>query len=336
MNFTRWIFIYILIFSAVLMISCGQSIKKQPPANEGAADWEYFGLSSPGNTPQMFSPEIISTNQNERDFTISPNGNIMFYSMVLPAKNFSVILYLHFDGFFWSEPEVANFSGQYNDLEPSYSPDGNKLFFISKRSLDGKEKTDYDIWFIENTESGWSEPKNIGMPVNTENDEYYPSTATNGNLYFTAKNDSTGSEDIFVSRFEDGIYLQPENLGESINTDLFEFNAYIAPDESYLIFSSWGREDDLGGGDLYIAYKNDDGFWVTPKNMGSTINSDKLDYCPFVTHNGKYLFYTSQKENKAFKTTKQKRMVNIRQMADAIDNGLGNIYWVEFDKDTWR
>jgi WD40 repeat protein len=122
----------ILIASVAFLISCGQSVKKQPPANEGTADWQYFGLSSPGETPQMFSPEIISTKRNERDFTISPAGNIMFYSMVLPAGNFSVILYLHFDGFFWSEPEVAGFSGQYSDLEPAYSPDGKKLACVSQ------------------------------------------------------------------------------------------------------------------------------------------------------------------------------------------------------------
>jgi hypothetical protein len=336
MNFTRWIFINILIFSAVLIISCGQSVKKQPPANEGSADWQYFGLSSPGETPQMFSPEIISTNKNERDFTISPAGNIMFYSMVLPAKNFNVVLYLNFDGFFWSEPEVARFSGQYDDLEPSYSPDGNKLFFISKRPVGNREKSDYDIWYIEKTENGWSAPKNFGAPVNTEKDEYYPSMAANGNLYFTTKNDSSGSEDIYISRFENGSYIQPESLGDAINTDLFEFNAYIAPDESYLIFSSWGREDDLGSGDLYIAYRNADGSWNAAKNMGGTINSDRLDYCPFVTHDGQYLFYTSQRENKDFKTKTRKKMINIHQMANAIDNGLGNIYWIEFDKDAWR
>jgi len=326
----------ILIISSISLVSCEQSVKKQPPANEGIADWQYFGLSYPGKTPQMFSPEIVSTSRNERDFTISPKGNIMFYSLVLPAKNLSVILYLNFDGFFWSEPEVASFSGQYSDLEPSYSPDGNKLFFISKRPVGNQEKTDYDIWYIENTEKGWSSPINFGAPVNTEEDEYYPSMAANGNLYFTAKNDSSGSEDIFVSRFENGSYSQPENLGETINTSLFEFNAYIAPDESYIVFSSWGREDGLGGGDLYISYKNADGTWTEAKNLGSTINSDRLDYCPFVTHDGKYLFYTSQKENKTFKTKTRKKMVNIRQMADAIDNGLGNIYWIEFDKDAWR
>ncbi len=257
--------VHIIIIAIVVFLgSCEQSIKKQPPANEGTADWQYFGLSSPGETPQMFSPEIISTNRNERDFTISPAGNIMFYSMVLPAKNFSVILYLHFDGFFWSEPEVAGFSGQYSDLEPAYSPDGNKLFFVSKRPvINNQEKTDYDIWYIENSDNGWTTPINFGAPVNTEEDEYYPSVAANGNLYFTAKyEDSFGSEDIYISRYENGSYSQPENIGDSINSSLFEFNAYIAPDESYLVFSSWGREDGLGGGDLYISYRNADSSWM--------------------------------------------------------------------------
>ncbi len=122
----------------------------------------------------------------------------MFYSIVLPANNLSLIAYLAFDGFFWSEPETAAFSGAYKDLEPAFSPDGKKLFFVSKRPVSGSvEKKDYDIWYVE-PEKGWENAINLGSPVNSDEDEYYPSIASNGNLYFTAKyNDSFGLEDIY-------------------------------------------------------------------------------------------------------------------------------------------
>ena len=126
------------------------------------------------------------------------------------------------------------------------------------------------------------------------------------------------------------------NLGAPINTPFYEFNAYVAPDESFLIFSSWGREDDLGGGDLYISYRNGLNDWSIPKNLGTTINSDKLDYCPFVSPDGKYLFFTSEREYDGFKETGHKKLGVILQMADGIENGLGNIYWVAFDKSAWR
>ncbi len=329
-----WLSIVTLTF---VILSCDPSQKKVPPAHKGDTDWQYFGLASPGNVPQVFSPDIVSTSRNERDFTISPAGNVMFYSIVMPANNLSLIAYLAFDGFFWSEPETAAFSGAYKDLEPAFSPDGKKLFFVSKRPVSGSvEKRDYDIWYVE-PEKGWENAINLGSPVNSDEDEYFPSIASNGNLYFTAKySDSFGLEDIYFSRFESGSYTQPINLGESINSSFYEFNAFIAPDESYLIFSSLGREDDMGGGDLYIAYRSEDNSWTKPVNLGKAINSNELDYCPFVSSDGKYLFFTSQRKSDEFTVKTHRKLSLILQMADGIKNGLGNIYWVTFDKNTWR
>ena len=119
-------------------------------------------------------------------------------------------------------------------------------------------------------------------------------------------------------------------LGESINTANSEFNAFIVPDESFLLFSSYGREDDLGGGDIYISHKLDDGSWSQAQNMGYSINSDKLDYCPFVTYDGKYLFFTSERIDRGLQSNYHRNLNKVLQLADGIENGLGNIYWVEF------
>ncbi len=330
--------VFILWCPILFLFSCQQSENKVPSTNETAEDWQYFGLDSPGNKPQIFSPDIISTHRNERDFTQSPSGNTILFSLVLPANNLSVIMYLYFDGFFWTEPEVARFSGQYKDLEPAFSPDGNKLFFVSKRPVNNTfDEKDYDIWYIDISKNGWSNPINIGSPVNTESNEYFPTVSENGNLYFTSSyEDSFGGEDIYFSPFENGSYTSPVNLGDSINTQQYEFNSFIAPDESYLIFSSFGREDGAGGGDLYIAYRKENGSWTKARNMGIQINSGKLDYCPFVTYDEKYFFFTSQRENHIFTNRKRKQFTEVIQLANSIENGLGNIYWVEFDKNAWR
>lgn len=326
-----------LIALTLILVACGKTDNKVPPPHEGITHWQYFGLSSPGAVPQIFSPEIISTRRNERDMTMSPAGNVMFYSLVMPANNLNVVLFLQFDGFFWSEPEVAAFSGIYNDLEPSYSPDGKKFFFISKRPLTGrKEKSDWDIWFLE-PEKGWTNPVNLGAPVNTDKDEYYPSLTSSGNLYFTANyDDSFGEDDIYCSQFIGGKYQQPVNLGDSVNSAGYDFNAFISPDESYLLFSSFGRPDEKGGGDLYISYRRYDGTWTKSKNLGTRINSDRLDYCPFVTSDGKYLFFTSQRESVYFRSNQHRKLVNLLELADGIENGSGNIYWVDFDKNAWK
>ncbi len=330
--------VLIFCFSGFILFSCQQSDNKAPASEKKSDNWQYFGLDSPVEKPIVFSPGILSTHRNERDYTQSPSGNTILYSIVLPGNNLSVIMYQYFDGFFWSEPEVARFSGQYKDLEPSFSPDGTKLFFVSKRPLDNTlNEKDYNIWYIDISKNGWSNPILLDSIVNSKSDEYFPSVSANGNLYFTASYDDTfGKEDIYFSKFENGNYSSPTNIGESINSDLYEFNAFIAPDESYLIFSSFGREDEQGGGDLYIAYRNEDGTWNKAVNMGKKINSNKLDYCPFVSVDEKYLFFTSQRENLNITNRKRKSFKNIIQLSNSIENGLGNIYWVEFDKDAWR
>ena len=69
----------------------------------------------------------------------------------------------------------------------------------------------------------------------------------------------------------------------------------VAHDESYLIVSIYGRKDGFGDGDLYISFRRPDGSWSLLKNMGSAVNSDKRDFCPMVTPDGKYLFFSSKR-----------------------------------------
>ena len=327
-NVLLWVFA----FMAITFFSCNRNTKKNTILTQ-SHDWHYFGQTPPGKIPELFLPEIISTRRDERDLTISPYGSEIYYSMVLPANKVQVILYLKFDGAFWSEPEVAYFSGVYNDIEPAFSPDGKKVFFASDRPLKkGGKVGDYNIWYVEKDANGWNDPVLVDSSVNTENDEFYPSVSNSGKLFFTAKRPgSFGGEDIYYSEFVNGKYTKPVNAGSAINSELPDFNAFIAPDESYLIFSSSGRDDGFGGGDLYISFKVNDTLWTEARNMGKNINSTELEYCPFVTFDGKYLFFTSNKSNPNLNTHYPKRFKTIITLADGIDNGLGNIYWMKFD-----
>ena len=65
--------------------------------------------------------------------------------------------------------------------------------------------------------------------------------------------------------------------------------------------------------------------------MGKGINSEALDYCPFVTADEQYMFFTSQRAYPAITDRNPKKMNSLILLADAIENGLGNIYWVEFN-----
>ncbi|NOX48024.1 MAG: hypothetical protein GXO89_13705 [Chlorobi bacterium] len=296
----------------------------------GEQNWEYFGQHLPGSSPEIFSPNMISTSKNERDFAITPKGTEMYYTMMYPDGKKGVILYMHFDGYFWAEPIVAPFSGQYSDLEPALSPDGKKLFFASNRPLNGNKPADYNIWYVERVEGRWSSPRSVGVEINSEKDEYFPSVSADATLFFTSSADgSKGGEDIYFSKWVNGRYEEPLNLGKSINSTHPEFNAYVAPDKSYLLFSSVGREDGLGGGDLYFSQRINDTTWTEAKNLGPTINSSRLDYCPCVSPNGKYLFFTSNRISPAFENNNGKNFKTLKRFMEGVENGLGNIYWVQ-------
>ena len=273
----------------------------------------------------------MSTNLNERDMAISPDGNEMYYTLEAAQNAFSTILYRHkLPGDKWSTPEVASFSGQFKDLEPAFSADGRKLFFSSNRPLSGKQAKDFDIWVVERTDGTWSSPRNVGTPVNTEANEFYPSVALSGNLYFTSEyQKGVGKEDIYVCKWQDGKYGESVALDTAVNSKLWEFNAFVSPDEKFILFTSYGRKDDHGGGDLYISFRNAGGAWQPAKNL-SVLNSPKLDYCPFVSFDQKILFFTSSRHDLPSVYEKSTTRAELIKAYNSVLNGSENIYWIDF------
>ena len=78
------------------------------------------------------------------------------------------------------------------------------------------------------------------------------------------------------------------------------------------------------------------GIWQKARNLGREINSEKLDYCPFVSPDGRFLFFTSQRIDPRITEKVHKDLGEIRQLEDSPQNGLGDIYWVDFDAADWQ
>ena len=119
--------------------------------------------------------------------------------------------------------------------------DGKRVYFCSNRPREGESgaRSDYDIWFVDRTGTGWSQPVNVGPPVNSEANEFYPSLTSAGVLYFQSHREGgVGRADIYRSIPENGRFTALELLPETINSPDFEGDALIAPDECYLIVST--------------------------------------------------------------------------------------------------
>ena len=269
---------------------------------DGGATWNkvFDGHYLPKKNSSSVKPLLTHLNEypNVRDFTISPDGKEAYLTVQSPTEDRRTICRITKNYGIWSQPTPASFSGQYKDLEPYFSNNGLRLYFASNRPNDF-EKENYDIYYVERAhqDSTWSEAINIGSPVNTAADEFYPAIANSGNIYFTCvKEKDNGKDDIYFSEKSEEGFSEPQSLDTTINTRGYEFNSYIAPDESYIIFGGYLRADGYGSGDLYISFKNEDGSWTKAKNLGSEINSAALDFCPFVDAEGN-LYFTSRRSN---------------------------------------
>jgi Tol biopolymer transport system component len=278
--------------------------------------------------PVVFAPGVISTGDYESHPAFTPDGTTLYYLKDTPDFSFWTIVVSHFKNGTWSTPEVAPFSGQYADADPFITSDGSKMYFISNRPVNGKSKEDLDIWMMEKSGDGWSEPKNLGEPVNSTGNEWYPTVASDRTLYFGSNRPGgKGRNDLYSSKFVDGKYLTPENLGDPINTKDDEYEPYIAPDQSYLIFMA-GRPDGFGGFDLYISYKRD-GKWTPAKNLGEKFSSEGFEYSPKLSPDGKYFFFTS---TRGFGSQRLKKKLNYEELIQKLrgpGNGLGDIYQVD-------
>lgn len=295
---------------------------------------QHIGFNKPPALAEIFGKDFISTGTSERDFALSPDGTELFYTLQSPQGIFQTIVYSKKDSKGnWSKPEVASFAGKFSDLEPAFTADGKKLFFSSNRPVSGSAIKDFDIWVVEKANGKWGEPSNLGLPVNTAADEFYPSITKTGNLYFTAAyTNGIGKEDIFMAKSENGKYGEPVVLDTAVNSKMYEFNAFVSPEEDFIIFTSYGRKDDKGRGDLYMSMKDASGNWQPAKNL-SMLNSGKLDYCPFVSFDKKILFFTS--ERNSLKSSFVDRPAKIDELVKSFtspQNGGGDIYWVSFDK----
>lgn len=295
----------------------------------------------PSSPPDIFSENIISTDADEFGSAFTADGNTIYFGKKSPStlgSSVIVICYSQFKNGQWETPQVAPFSGRYRDFNPSISPDGSKLFFISDRPGDDEKKHGGDIWFVEKTKDGWSEPKNIGAPVNTDGWELGCSVTSDGTLYFTSTRDGK-SADLYRSRLIDGKYREPENLGEAINSPLDELDPFVAPDESYILFACTGRDDALAAdagavyprADLYISFQRD-GKWTPPKNLGAPINSGAEESNPFVSRDGKTLFFTSERNFVTIPLPKPLKYSELENHLHSAANGLGDIYQVPFDE----
>jgi hypothetical protein len=134
--------------------------------------------------------------------------------------------------------------------------------------------------------SEWSEPVNLGAPVNTTFSEAGAFISKDGlSLYFNSpRPGGLGGIDIYVSRRAnvDDPWGPAQNLGETVNSSSNEQTATVSLDGHRLYFAS-DRPGGFGGLDLYVSRRpdpRDDFGWGSPQNLGAEVNTEIPEMAP--------------------------------------------------------
>jgi Tol biopolymer transport system component len=262
----------------------------------------FMGQTAPVKKAGLFLDGLISTPDGaEMNAAFTLDGK-EFYYCALYRGEWSIFM-TRDSGKGWTKPVPLPFTAGYTDRDFTMSPDGNRIYFGSNRprKQGGPVQKRLDIFVTERLATGqWSVPAALGPPVNSDYGENYPCAAANGNLYFfSCRPDGMGGCDLYMSKQVKGRYEIPVLLPAAVNSEKHDWDAFIAPDESYIIFSSQDRADSVGGQDLYISFKRPGGAWTQAKNMGPAVNSAYAEICPVVSPDGKYFFFTSRRRGKA-------------------------------------
>jgi Tol biopolymer transport system component len=287
-------------------------------------------LFGPPVEPKLVGSGFISTPLDETGAAFSPDGKTCFFSVRSPSTisaSIVVICESHFKNGKWSEPTIAPFSGKHKDFSPSISPDGNKLFFVSNRPVNGKPAL--DLWMVERKDNTWSEPVNVGQPINSGASwELGCSMTKDGTLFFSSTG-SDGNPDIYFSKWVDGKFEAPLRLDANVNSELGEIYPAIAPDGSYLIFACTGRPDAKNDGyprgDLYVSFFKD-GQWTPSKNLGPAVNTAAEESSPSVSSDGSKIYFMSERNFISMPVTPALDYKTLQRQLGGINNGLGNVY----------
>jgi len=297
-----------------------------------AAQAAPYDSEKPLQHATLFAPGIISTGDYESHATFTPDGREIYFLKMAPNFSRWSIFVSQYKNGSWSQPEVASFSGQYQDADPYVTSDGKHFYFISDRPVEagGARQSHHDIWVMDKTETGWSAPRHLPAPVNSDADEFYPIALKNGTLYFgSLRKDANGVSDIYRAvPAKDGSYTV-ENLGPRVNSGAGEYEAFVSEDEQLMLLAITRRPDSLGDIDLYVSHKQPDGKWSEPVNLGPEINSQGRELSPKLTPDGKYLIWMSCRVAALPSKPQRHTTAEVLQELHTPGNGVGDIYQID-------
>jgi len=254
----------------------------------------YMGQTVPQNSIRRFPPDnmqmlaVANTWWWHGSPIFSPDQKEMFFTKYLDGPEKIEIWYTKLVGNQWTLPVAAPFGNRtVAEGNPAFSASGDTLWFFSARNGAGGI-----FQTIKMADGSWSAPTQVNVPIPAGLSMGWTfSIAKNRNLYLDLFNNQSQS-DICCFTWSSDHYLDPVALPQEINTTYGDNASFISPDEDFIVFAS-NRPGSAGLHDLYVSFRNPDNTWSQSKNLGSMINASHEDAFPWISPDGKYLFFNS-------------------------------------------
>jgi len=254
----------------------------------------YLGQKQPGLTPEVFAPGIVSV-KGRFDFgmSFSPDLDEVYFS-VQPKEGVADIYFSKIEDKKWQPIQKAKFTkGQKaGEMEPFVRADGKRIYFTGYSA----GFKDEEIWYVDRLANGWSQAIKLDSPIN-DDDVMNLTQAKSGDVFY----DNRSKRKMYSSISKNSGFPEVKAVEVEIGS-----HPFISSSQDYLLVQAQNKNDKKRNSDIYVYFKEKDGTWTKPINLGEKVNSHFHERVPGVTPDGKYLFFSRYNE----------------------EGGLSDLYWV--------
>ena len=275
------------ILALVFLSNCNTKKDKTKQNNTPIVKEIYLGQKPPGVIPEIFAPGIISIKgRGENGISFSPDLDEIYFSAMKKGEN-DVIYISKLEDNKWTTPKKANFTKgkEAKEMHSFITPDGKRIYFTAYSEDAKGDSTGTKIWYVDRFDNGWSDAVKLDSPIN-DGDAFFLNQAKNGDLYYF----NLAKWRTYYAPNKNGKYPEVREVG------IIGIHAFIAPSQDYIVANIRNKEIKERKSDIYVYFKEKDGSWSKPINLGGTVNSNFSETCPSITPDGKYLFYNLYNE----------------------------------------
>ena len=278
-------YIILTLVFALFLNACKPKNQQSKENDSPTIETAYFGQKPPGVIPEIFAPGILSINGKSHSPSFSPDLDEVYFT-VKSKDDVMSIYFSKLKGNKWTPVKRANFTnGKKNEeLYPFVSLNDKRIYFTALDSIYSDEK----IWYVNRLEDSWSDAIQLDSPLNDDL-VFYINQAKNGDLFYT----SISKRKMYYAQNKNG------NFPEVQEVELeFGHHGFISPSQEYLLVHTRNKEiEKRKDADIYVCFKEKDGTWSKPINLGDAVNSNGNDGNPSITPDGKYMFFGRTEED---------------------------------------